>query len=75
MNTKKKTILIVAGEESGDLHGSALVNEMNQLTSGLTFFGVGGDRLQDAGVETVEHVSNMAVMGFSEVVPEPSGGN
>ncbi len=68
MNTKKKTILIVAGEESGDLHGSALVNEMNQLTSGLTFFGVGGDRLQDAGVETVEHVSNMAVMGFSEVV-------
>ncbi len=68
MNTKKNTILIVAGEESGDLHGSALVNEMNHLTSGLTFFGVGGDRLQDAGVETVEHVSNMAVMGFSEVV-------
>jgi len=66
--TNKKTILIVAGEESGDLHGSSLVGEMDQRMPELSFFGVGGDRLQDGGVETIEHTDNMAVMGFSEVV-------
>ena len=66
--TNKKTILIVAGEESGDLHGSSLVGEMVQRMPELSFFGIGGDRLQDGGVETIEHTDNMAVMGFSEVV-------
>ena len=66
--TNKKTILIVAGEESGDLHGSSLVGEMDQRMPELSFFGIGGDRLQDGGVETIEHTDNMAVMGFSEVV-------
>ena len=68
MFTNKKTILIVAGEESGDLHGSSLVGEMDQRMPELSFFGIGGDRLQDGGVETIEHTDNMAVMGFSEVV-------
>jgi len=65
---KADTVLIVAGEESGDLHGSSLVQEMIQRKPALSFFGIGGDRLQKAGVNTIEHTDNMAIMGFAEVV-------
>lgn len=63
-----KNILIVAGEASGDLHGAALVREMNRLDEGLSFFGIGGDSMEQAGVEILEHAGKMAVVGFTEVI-------
>ncbi len=63
-----KEILIVAGEASGDRHGAAVVREMKSLQKGVSFFGIGGNRLSQAGVELVEHADRMAVMGFFEVV-------
>lgn len=60
--------MIVAGEESGDLHGSSLVRAMVQRKPELSFYGLGGDRLQEVGVTIIEHVHNIAVMGFTEVV-------
>lgn len=65
---KNKNILIIAGEVSGDLHASALVKELITLDSSVNFFGIGGDKLKEAGVEIIYHLDKMAFMGFSEVV-------
>ena len=43
--------MIVAGEASGDLHGGNLVRAMRRIDPGLSFYGVGGKRMQSAGVE------------------------
>lgn len=65
---KNKNILIIAGEVSGDLHAAALVNELKTLDSSTNFFGIGGDKLKEAGVEIIYHLDKMAFMGFAEVV-------
>ncbi|WP_298268313.1 lipid-A-disaccharide synthase [Geobacter sp.] len=60
--------MIVAGEASGDLHGSNLVKEALRLDPSLTFFGIGGSRMREAGVETLVDASEMAVVGLVEVL-------
>lgn len=60
-------ILIVAGEASGDLHGSSLVRAIHGIHPGIPFYGIGGKHLEDAGVELVAHASDMAVVGLTEV--------
>ncbi len=60
-------ILIVAGEASGDAHAARVVRELRRLHGGLRFFGTGGDRLREAGVELLFHASVMNVVGFLEV--------
>lgn len=62
------TIFIVAGEESGDLHGSALVKELLKISPQLKFIGHGGDKMKEASVQIIEHVSNLSLVGFTEVV-------
>ena len=48
-------ILIVAGESSGDLYGADLVSELKTRApkGQLDFFGCGGERMRQAGVETL----------------------
>ncbi|HLO24722.1 MAG TPA: lipid-A-disaccharide synthase [Geobacteraceae bacterium] len=60
--------MIVAGEASGDLHGAGLVREAKRLDPGLFFFGIGGRRMREAGVETLVDASQMAVVGLVEVI-------
>jgi len=60
--------MIVAGEASGDLHGGNLVQAMHQIDPDLSFYGVGGKRMQAAGVELVADAADMAVVGLTEVV-------
>ncbi|MDD5170137.1 MAG: lipid-A-disaccharide synthase [Syntrophales bacterium] len=67
MTCGSKTIMIVAGEASGDLHGSNLVREMLAHDPSLSFYGVGGERLKKAGVQLVAHAADMAVVGLTEV--------
>ena len=64
----RKRIMIVAGEASGDLHGANLVKEAKRLDPALDFFGIGGPRMREAGVETVVDSSRMAVVGLIEVI-------
>jgi lipid-A-disaccharide synthase len=45
------TILIIAGESSGDLHGANLARELAALAPGARLVGAGGPRMRDAGVE------------------------
>ena len=42
---------VIAGEASGDLHGSNLIKELKKLDTGATFRCWGGDKMQDAGGE------------------------
>ena len=60
--------MIVAGEASGDLHGANLVQAARRLDSSLSFFGIGGPRMRDAGVDTLIDASQMAVVGLVEVI-------
>jgi len=64
---KAKTVMIVAGEASGDMHGAALVREMLKINPSLNFYGIGGNRLGEIGVELVANAAEMAVVGLTEV--------
>lgn len=59
---------IIAGEASGDLHGSNLIKEIKKLDEGATIRCWGGDLMQEAGGEVVKHYRDLAFMGFVEVV-------
>lgn len=61
-------ILISAGEISGDLHAAPVVDEIKLLSKEVHLFGPGGDLMREAGVDLIEHVDQMAVMGFSGVL-------
>ena len=62
------SILIVAGESSGDKHGARLVREFRAKHPGVSFFGIGGPRLAEEGVEVLFPMEELAVMGLVEVV-------
>lgn len=62
------SVLIVAGESSGDKHGARLVEEFRRTHPSCSFFGVGGPRLAEAGVEVLVPMTDLAVMGFFEVL-------
>lgn len=64
---KNKTIMIVAGEASGDMHGANLVREMLKVNPGLNFYGIGGKKLKEEGVHLLANASDMAVVGLTEV--------
>jgi lipid-A-disaccharide synthase len=66
--SKNKTIMIIAGEASGDMHGANLIREMLKVNPGLTFYGIGGNKLREEGVELLADASDMAVVGLTEVV-------
>ncbi len=59
---------IIAGEASGDLHASNLVKELTLQNDQAVFRGWGGDKMQAAGVEIVQHYKEAAFMGFWEVL-------
>jgi len=59
---------IIAGEASGDLHGSNLIKELVKLDSQAVIKAWGGDLMQNAGAEIIKHYRDLAFMGFTEVV-------
>lgn len=67
MNDPKK-ILIIAGEASGDVHGSSLVRELRKANSSLEVFGIGGDKMKKEGTELIFHIDKLSFMGFFEVI-------
>jgi lipid-A-disaccharide synthase len=62
------SILIIAGEASGDRHAAALVGEIQALRDDCSFWGIGGDHLRARGVETLYDAAQMNVIGFVEVL-------
>lgn len=59
---------IIAGEASGDLHGSNLIKELRGLDIHADIRCWGGDMMQSAGATLVKHYRELAFMGFAEVV-------
>jgi lipid-A-disaccharide synthase len=65
---RSPVIFIAAGEESGDLHGAALARALTARFPGARLIGLGGGRMEAAGVELLAGLQELAVMGFVEVI-------
>jgi lipid-A-disaccharide synthase len=63
-----KKVAIIAGESSGDLHGSDLVRAMQRVDPRIQFYGIGGEKLRESGVKIVADSADMAVVGLTEVL-------
>lgn len=61
-------LYIIAGEASGDLHGSNLVKALKKKRPDLELQGWGGDLMQSEGVRVTKHYRELAFMGFVEVL-------
>jgi lipid-A-disaccharide synthase len=62
-------VLVLAGEASGDHHAAAFVAELRARHPDIRVVGTGGTRMADVGVELLAGLDDLAVMGFTEVVP------
>lgn len=61
-------VYILTGEPSGEAHAARVVEALRAQWPDVEVRGMGGDAMEKAGVELVEHVSNTAIMGFAEVL-------
>jgi lipid-A-disaccharide synthase len=64
--SEQKCVMIIAGEASGDLHGSRLVTAMRKRDNALFFCGIGGQALKAAGVRILVDASELSVVGITE---------
>jgi lipid-A-disaccharide synthase len=59
---------IIAGEASGDLHGSNLIKALHEKDADADIRCWGGDKMEAAGAKLVKHYRDLAFMGFVEVI-------
>lgn len=59
---------VIAGEASGDLHGSNLLKNIRKIQPDSEFRAWGGDLMEDQGAHIVKHYRDLAFMGFIEVL-------
>jgi lipid-A-disaccharide synthase len=64
--TRRRRILLVAGEASGDLHAADLVTALREHLPDVEVLGLGGERLREAGMRTVADSSEVATVGVTE---------
>ena len=64
----KKKVLIIAGEPSGDLHGAGLIRELKKINPEIEYFGVGGNKLKQEGMNLLFSIEKLSFMGFYEVL-------
>lgn len=67
-----RSLMVIAGEVSGDMHAAAVVRAMKDRAPDLAVWGIGGDELRKSGVEILHGVNEMAVMGLPEVLAKYS---
>jgi len=65
---KAKHIVMVAGEESGDIHAAALVRQLKEAYPDIIISGIGGQHMKREGVELVSDLARHGVTGLYEVV-------
>lgn len=61
-------ILVTAGEPSGDLHGSRVIEALRERFPGATIAAVGGPRMAATGATMLRDIDDFAAMGFVEIV-------
>ena len=59
---------VSTGEASGDLHLSYLVKSVKARYKDVDFVGVAGEKSQKEGVEILQDINELAIMGFTEVL-------
>lgn len=68
----ENNICVIAGEASGDAQASLLIHELSALFhikhTPIKFWGIGGPLLRQAGMESVVHAEDLAVMGIWEII-------
>jgi lipid-A-disaccharide synthase len=64
---KPPCVMIIAGEASGDLHGSRLVQALRQQRPELFCFGIGGPAMAAQGVRIFKDAARLSVVGITEV--------
>lgn len=67
---QKNCIMIIAGEASGDTHGSKLVKAMLGKNKNLFFCGIGGAAMKKEGVRILFDAEKLSVVGLTEVFPK-----
>ena len=66
---KNLKIFIIAGEASGDILGADFMNSFIKRNKDVSFYGVGGEEMNKVkGFKSLFDISDIAVMGFSEVI-------
>ncbi len=61
-------VFIVAGEASGDLHGASLIRELKAIDPSLSFFGIGGERMEGEGLDPLYTGSKLSTIGITEAI-------
>lgn len=64
-----KKIFITAGEASGDLLGSKIINAIKLNAENIEFIGIGGEKMLNEGLNSIFPMKDLSVMGFFEVLP------
>ncbi len=62
-------IFIIAGEASGDVLGARLMAALREARPGVEFTGIGGARMQEAGLASLFPMQELALMGLAEILP------
>lgn len=65
---KKLKLMIIAGEASGDLQAANLLKSLKSINPNIEAFGMGGKKMSAEGVEIICDITNLAVVGFFEVL-------
>ncbi|MBM2840052.1 MAG: Lipid-A-disaccharide synthase [Bacteroidetes bacterium] len=61
-------VMMIAGEASGDFHGSRVIKELKKLRPSVDVYGIGGDNMRREGMKLLYDCSSLSFMGFVEVV-------
>jgi len=65
-----KKFFIIAGEASGDMLGSKLIKELKKKSPDAEFVGVGGELMQEQGLQSIFDYRDLSIMGFFEILPQ-----
>lgn len=63
-----KNLLIIAGEDSGDMHAADVIRSLKERMPDVQLWGIGGEKLRAEGAELLHDTREMDVLGFVEVV-------
>ncbi len=65
---KKLKLMIIAGETSGDLQAASLMKSLKSINPHIEIFGMGGKKMQAEGAEIIYDITDLAIVGFFEVL-------
>lgn len=68
MASKRKKVLIICGESSGDVNAAQLINELKKRDKAIDFYAVGGDALRKAGAEILYDIKELGIVGFTAAI-------